>query len=264
VIIPSKNNNRLLFPAIDSLFAHTRYTNLEVLVADTGSTPECKVDFIRRYGSDKRVRMIEYDYYNFAKINNDVVRNHVSADTEYLLFMNNDIEVLNDAISLMVSVFASPQSRNGSVGVRLHYPDGLLQHLGMRFVKSRISEAWGVTHFGIGREFNPKDINGNAIETDGNTAAFMMTPKSLFNEIGGFNETYEKCFEDVEYMIRCTELGYHHVTVTDAVCVHYEGASRGKGRNGFVKPDVDRIAKVIAECYGDQRHVRHIPQKESI
>ena len=42
------------------------------------------------------ISLIEYDYYNFAKINNDVVKNHVTNEYEFLLFCNNDIMLLNN------------------------------------------------------------------------------------------------------------------------------------------------------------------------
>ena len=48
---------------------------------------------------------MEFDYYNFAQINNEVVYEYVSNDTELVLFCNNDIELINDAISRMVSVW---------------------------------------------------------------------------------------------------------------------------------------------------------------
>ena len=72
-----------------------RYT---IFIADTGSSTE-EIDQIKKYiyGFDN-VKLIEYDYYNFAKINNDVVKNHVSDDIDFLLFCNNDIKILNDVI----------------------------------------------------------------------------------------------------------------------------------------------------------------------
>mgnify|MGYP000085323662 CR=1 FL=1 len=45
------------------------------------------------------VNLIEYDYYNFAKINNDVVKHHITNEYEYLLFCNNDIKLLNNVKS---------------------------------------------------------------------------------------------------------------------------------------------------------------------
>ena len=60
---------------------------------------------IREYCKDQDVKLIEFEFYHFAGTNNDVVRDHCDNDTDLLLFCNNDIELINDAISEMVSLY---------------------------------------------------------------------------------------------------------------------------------------------------------------
>ena len=127
--------------------------------------------------------------------------------------------------------------------------------MGMQMFESLRSGKWGVTHLGLKHTFNPAMMHGkNALESDGNTAAFMMTPRAVFEEIGGFNESYEKCFEDVEYAVECTKRGYTHLTVVDAVCIHYEGATRGRGAKGITQNDTVRIATLLYDYYSSDGH----------
>ena len=101
IVIPSKNNFEYLKSCIDSLLK-TNYENYKIYLADTGSD-EFVLNQIKEYLTDKKnVKLILFDYYNFAKINNIVVDFHVDNDTELLLFCNDDIVMMNDAISLMV------------------------------------------------------------------------------------------------------------------------------------------------------------------
>ena len=98
-----------------------------------------------------------YDYYNFAKINNDVVKNHVSEDTELLLFSNNDIKVLNNAISQMVEVYLKNKKGIGTIGARLHFEDNTIQHGGIvTFLGQNNNGKYsvGLSHQGIKSYYN--------------------------------------------------------------------------------------------------------------
>ena len=70
-----------------------------------------------------------------------------------------------------------------------------------------------------------KSVNYNSI---GNTGAFLLIKKSLFNEINGFNENYIECFEDVELNLECLLKNKKNITVSDAVAYHHESVSRNR------------------------------------
>jgi glycosyltransferase involved in cell wall biosynthesis len=107
VIIPTKSKLDILFKCLDSFRNKSNYNNYKIYIADTGSSDN-EILSIQNYIDNhdyQRYELIRYDYYNFAKINNDVVNNHIDKDTELLLFSNNDIELLNDAVSIMVDQY---------------------------------------------------------------------------------------------------------------------------------------------------------------
>jgi len=229
IIIPTKNNfDELLEPCIQSIVDNTVYGNYKIYIADTGSDEE-ELNKTKKYietinTNDILIELIEYDYYHFAKINNDVVKNKIDSDTELLLFCNNDIEMLNDAITTLVKVH-NDTKKVGTVGARLHYEDGSIQHLGVSLQVNSKDELL-ITHKYI--KWDNENIRNSKTEslTHGNTAAFMLVSKELFLEIGGFNEVYTECFEDVEFNLQCLIKNKVNVTCSKAVCYHLESQTR--------------------------------------
>jgi len=233
IIIPTKNKaDELLLPCLFSICSNTVYENYKIYVADTGSDEEelnktkAFIDSVNKTsGTGKsHIELIEYDYYHFAKINNDVVKSKIDSDTELLLFCNNDIEMLNDAITTLVKVH-SETKKVGTVGARLHYEDGSIQHLGVS-LQVNSKEELLITHKYI--RWDNENVRSSKTEslTHGNTAAFMLVSKELFLEIGGFNEIYNECFEDVEFNLQCLIKNKANVTTSKAVCYHFESQTR--------------------------------------
>ena len=235
IIIPTKNNvDELLIPCVKSIIDNTKYENYTIYIADTGSSKD-EIEKIKDFACEMTsthhtsrvrnlVKVIEFDYYHFSKINNDVVKNKIDSDTELLLFCNNDIEMLNDAITTLVKVH-SETKKVGTVGARLHYEDGSVQHLGISLQVNSKDELL-ITHKYI--KWDNENIRNSKTEslTHGNTAAFMLVSKELFLEIGGFNEIYNECFEDVEFNLQCLIKNKINITTNKAVCYHLESQTR--------------------------------------
>lgn len=221
LIIPNKNNSDLLIDCIKSFYAFCNPNLFEVFIADTGSENEEfeKINkFIENYTN---IHFIKYDYYNFAKVNNDVVKNYVTKEFEFLLFCNNDIKILNNVIYNMLKIFKT-QPKVGTVGARLHYGDGTIQHDGVIcfFNKERNLIT---SHKSIHNYYN---YSIGIHEVIGNTAALMMIKKNIFELCGGFNETYTTCFEDVQLNLTCIVNGLHNYCDGSSVAIHYESQTR--------------------------------------
>jgi GT2 family glycosyltransferase len=247
IIIPTKGNIELLTKCVDSIWEKDNYPLMKIYIADTGSTPEEKREIKRliskhSFMSDRPRDMvlIEYDYYNFAKINNDVVWNHVEDDIDILLFCNNDIELINNAITRMVEVMVKNKSV-GTVGSRLHFGDGSIQHGGViAFLDQQ--RRIRISHGGLRSYYNYPAQNK---EVFGNTAAFMMIKKDIFNKIGGFNQGYKECFEDVELNIDCLQRNLKNYFVSDAVCYHYESQTRKNDPQKLEREGEDYTKRLI-------------------
>jgi GT2 family glycosyltransferase len=224
IVIPTKGKLNLLFDCINSFMEFSNNVNYEVFIADTGSTEEEKNilrDYITQNIEKIKIHLIEYNYYNFAKINNDVVKNHVTRDFEFLMFCNNDIKLLNNVMYGMLQTFKS-NPRTGTVGARLHFGDNTVQHDGI-FFGLDTERKLGVSHKNLRSYYN---FSTTTNKVAGNTAGLLMMRKNLFEKIGGFNESYRVCFEDVELNLQCIVHGFENICDGSLVAYHYESQTR--------------------------------------
>lgn len=246
IIIPTKNKLDLLFTTVDSIFEHCNPNLFDVFIADTGSSNEEKESIRNRY-SNKNVNLIEYDYYNFAKINNDVVKNHLTNEYEFLLFCNNDIKIMNNVVYGMLKTFKE-NPKTGTVGCRLHYEDNTIQHDGIVGIVNK-NKVFGVTHFNLNSYYNFK-INQH--ELIGSTGALLMIRKSVFEKCGYFNEGYINCFEDVELNMMCLTLGFKNIYDGNLVSYHLESQSRNEDEKNIEKLTMDyklRLLPFVSDNY---------------
>ncbi len=102
------------------------------------------------------------------------------------------------------------------------YPDGRLQHAGIVLLPS------GPTHVHIAKPGNYPGYFGSTL-TPRNysavTAAAMLTPTEAFDELGGFDTTFARDFNDVDYCLRLRAAGYRVAWTPYAHLTHHEGAS---------------------------------------
>jgi len=225
VIIPTKSKTDVLFKCLDSFREKSTYQNYKIYIADTGSSEEeikSINDYINLWNSE-RYKLIQYDYYNFARINNDVVNYHIDSDTELLLFSNNDIELLNDALSIMVDYYNKHKNDVGTIGARLHYPNKTIQHAGIKLSINRDNKLF-VLNRGNRSYYNYE--SRTVLNVFGNTGAFLMISKNLFNKSNGFNENYKVCFEDVELSVKQVINNKINIFCGEAVCIHHESLTR--------------------------------------
>ena len=242
IIIPTKGNINLLKQCINSIHDYDGYTNFKIYIADTGSSDEEKTEIKSFISKMSYINLIEYDFYNFAVINNDVVENQMDKDTEVILFCNNDIKLQNNAITRMMDVYIKNKKNVGTIGCRLHYEDNTVQHSGVVMFLHQNRQV-GITHYGLRSYYTYH----NCLKRDvfGNTAAFMMIPKKLFDEIGGFNTEYRECFEDVQLNVECINRNKDNMFVGEAVCYHYESQTRNKSEDKLKRESEDYTNRII-------------------
>lgn len=220
IIIPTRDRLDLLQRCIESIERKPAYDNYEIIVVDNGSkSPETLT-----YLADTPHRVIhDYGRFNYSRLNNAAAR---EADGKYLLFLNNDTEILSpEWLSAMIEHAQRPEV--GAVGAKLLYPDGRIQHAGV--VLGPLGMAAHAHRFaspvpGSGY-FNFPNIVRNYSAV---TAACMMVRRDLFLEIGGFDEqNLPVAFNDIDLCLRLRESGHIVVYTPYAVVRHYESASRG-------------------------------------
>lgn len=222
VIIPTKNQLLLLRECIGSL-KKTTYKNYQIVIIDNESDEPETLDYLSSIPHTVLKIGNEGQGFNFAAINNRAAE---QVDSDYLVFMNNDVEVISpDWLSQMVG-FAN-SSKVGAVGARLLYPDGRIQHAGV---------VHGLHHGLAGHAFKlaPNWDNGYLSYTKVSrnysavTAACLLTPRKLFLDSGGFDsDHFAVAYNDADYCYRLVEAGYRCVYCSTAELFHKEGTTRG-------------------------------------
>jgi GT2 family glycosyltransferase len=222
VIIPTKGNVEMLFDCVNSFYEHCNSELFDIFIADTGSTDIEKEWIKTNIIPLGNVKLIEYDYYNFAKINNDVVKNHIDDSYEFLLFSNKDIKLLNNVVYGMLKIFKENKN-TGTVGCRLHFEDNTVQHDGILTMINKNNHLL-ISHKNFRNYYNHS--LSQLEDVIGNTAALMMIRKKTFEIVGMFNENYKICFEDVELNYKCKIMGYNNLFNGSLVAYHYESLTR--------------------------------------
>lgn len=223
IIIPTKNLGNILDNCLKSIFEKTTYLNYEVLVIDNGSTEIETQDVINKWKlrEPNRFRCEVLDIpFNFSKINNYAVE---QARGEYLLFLNNDTEVISgDWLEAMVEQAQRPCI--GAVGALLLYPDNTIQHAGVVCVGGLAGHSH--KHYSSGSPgyfFQVQTINNYLAVT----AACLMCRREVFETIGGFEEELSVAFNDIDLCFKMIEKGYRNIYLPHVVLYHYESKSRG-------------------------------------
>ena len=221
ILIPNKDQKDTLDQCLKSIEARTDYENYEIIIIENNSTEQEKFEYYKQIKNPK-IRVIEWkDEFNYSAINNFGVRH---AKGEYLLFLNNDIEVINsDWLGEMLS--NCQREEVGAVGAKLYYPDNTVQHAG---VIVGIGGVAGSVFVGLKRGYtgymHRASIQQNLSAV---TAACMMVKKSVFEEVGGFEEELKVAFNDIDFCLKIREKGHLIVYDPYVELYHYESKTRG-------------------------------------
>lgn len=221
ILIPNKDQKDTLDQCLKSIEEHTDYENYEIIIIENNSTEKETFEYYKQIKNPK-IRVIEWkDEFNYSAINNFGVRH---AKGEYLLFLNNDIEVIhNDWLGEMLS--NCQREEVGAVGAKLYYPDNTVQHAG---VIVGIGGVAGSVFVGLKRGYTGY-MHRASIQQDLSavTAACMMVKKSVFEEVGGFEEKLKVAFNDIDFCLKIREKGHLIVYDPYVELYHYESKTRG-------------------------------------
>lgn len=226
IIIPTKDSVPVLKTCIDSVLEKTTYGNYEIVIVENNSTEDETFEYYDILSRDERIAVARWpEGFNFSKLMNFGV-SHAKGD--YFLFLNNDTEVITpDWLERMVGICQRPDV--GVVGVRLWYPDEVLQHTGVTLVRTN-----GATHLGNGLPKGDLGYFGLAGKTQdllAVTAACMMTKRSVFDEVDGFEDEFASSYNDVDFCFKVVEAGKLVVYTPYVELYHYESLSRGEDDN---------------------------------
>ena len=224
IIIPTRNNYKLLKNCIKSIVGKTHYNKYEIIIVDNNSDEEQSLNFLNKIGNEPNINVLEDKReFNFSAINNRAVE---YAKGEFICFLNDDTEVISaEWLTEMLSI--AVQKGVGAVGAKLWYPNNTLQHGGVILGIGGIgSHAHKHLPKGSVGYFNRAKL---IQEFSAVTAACMIVSKRLFSQVGGFDEeNLAVAFNDVDLCLKLRELNYRIVWTPFAELYHHESISRGE------------------------------------
>ena len=213
IVIPTRDRVELLRNCIDSIESLSTYPNWSITIVDNDSVdPETLA-----YLEQTRHRVVRKPgHFNYSRLVN-LGRSQI--DAPYMLTVNNDVTVISrDWIEALLEQVQRPEV--GVAGGRLLYPDGRVQHEGIGlgnvrggYIAANLDAWW------MGRVI--RDVSAV-------TGACQMVKVAVFDEVGGYDETLQVGFNDVDFCLRVHKAGYLIVYTPHAELSHPESASRGK------------------------------------
>ena len=223
VIIPNKDHTDDLELCLFSMTRKSTYRNYEILIVENNSEKEETFEYYRKLPDRyPKARVLTWEKeFNYSAINNFAAK---EAKGEYLLFLNNDVEILTP--DWMEEMLQNCQQENvAAVGAKLYYPDDTIQHagvvLGLGGIAGHIMCRASREDPGyFGRMISVQEISAV-------TAACMMVKKSDFDAVGGLDETFQVAFNDIDLCMKFRAAGKKIIFTPYAELYHYESKSRG-------------------------------------
>ena len=231
-IVICSRNPVLAAECLNAVRATTAYDRYEIVLVDHRAAMQ---SLAGKFGA---IRISYTNDFNFARMCNTGVQ---AASGGLLLFLNDDtIPLDRDWMGLMAAQAERPDV--GAVGALLTYPDGRIQHAGVY-----LGTPNGAGHPG-------RLTNGSPIwpwlrmtrEQSAVTAACLMMRRGVFDELGGFDESFPVNYNDVDLCLRSGQKGYKVILEADARVEHRESTSRKTGiRYGERRRFLDRWSREI-------------------
>lgn len=224
IVIANKDHLSDLAKCIESINYKSTYKNIEIIIVENNSTDEKLFEYYDTLDKINNISVVKYEgAFNYAAINNLGVS---KAKGEYVILLNNDTEIITgDWIEEMLMY--AQRSDVGAVGAKLYYSDDTIQHAGI-VIGLGAHRSAGHTHYRM-----PKENLGYmgklmyAQDVSAVTGACLMVKKSLYDQVGGLDESFAVALNDVDFCLRLRELGYLNIFTPFAELYHYESKSRG-------------------------------------
>jgi len=247
ILIPTKNQGRLLRRCISTLCELTDYEEIEIIVIDHETSEKNALEFI--YSLKEKGNFLVTEFFGEFNFSAQINQAAELASGEILVLLNNDTEVIEkDWLKRLVSQVSRPAV--GIAGPILLFSNGTIQHAG---IHPGFDGLMGHGH---------KHLKGNSDgyfgrlkvvhEVAAVTGACLAIEKKTWELLNGLDE---KClpvaYNDVDLCLKARKEGFRVLLVPDAKLLHHESVSRGIDKEIFDNPRLIRELSVMSERWGD-------------
>ena len=222
IVIPFRDQAQMLRVCLESILNKTTYGNYDIVLVNNSSEQSETYEYLNVVKDNPKIKIIEYNgAFNYSAITNYAVS---QIESDYMIFLNNDTEIISKGWIEAMLEFGQ-RVDVGAVGALLYYPNDTIQHAGIIIGVGNVA---GHSHKHFKRKSNgyygriQEVHNLSAV-----TAACMLTRRSVFEEVNGFDDNLSHAFNDVDYCLKIKERGYQIVYTPYAELYHHESLSRG-------------------------------------
>lgn len=223
VIIVNYNTSKLVHDCINSIYKHTKQIEfVEIIVVDNNSLND-NLELLR---NDKRFLFIELNKnIGFGKANN---KGREFATGEFLFFLNPDIILLNDAITILAK-YLEENRDVAVVGGNLYDMNMKPTHSYRYLFPSLFTEIDLSCKRILSRFFLTKNYefnySGNPLEVSYITGADLMVRTDIFDSVGKFDPDFFMYYEETDLCHRIKAIGFSIKSIPNAKMIHLEGKS---------------------------------------
>jgi GT2 family glycosyltransferase len=224
IVIVNYNVRYFLELCLLSVQKASKNIESEIIVVDNVSSDGSCEMLVQNYPDVQLIQNTKN--VGFSKANNQGV---AKAKGEYVLILNPDTVVSETTFEKMLH-FADQKINVGAIGAQLVDGAGVFlpeSKRGIPTLKATFFKLTGLnakkgTYYNHGLD---KDDNGQVEILVG---AFMMLKKSVYQEIGGFDEDYFMYGEDIDLSFRLLKKGYQNYYFGATKTIHFKGESTRK------------------------------------
>lgn len=234
IVIPNKDHAADLKRCVTSILEKSTYENYEIVIVENGSETKEIFDYYTSLKEYDNIRVVTYEKpegqngFNYSAVNNFGVK---QTKGDYILLLNNDTEVIT--VNWMEELLMYAQREDvGAAGAKLYYGNKTIQHAGV-VLQLGAHRTAGHSHYGQSREnLGYMGRLCYAQNVSAVTGACLLVKKSLFEEVGGLDESFAISLNDVDFCLKLREKGLLNVFTPFAELYHYESVSRGLDDSG--------------------------------
>ena len=221
IITPNYNGVEFLYKYFKSLSQDSDHIG-EVIIIDNGST-DSSLDYIKKNTFSFPVVVIENnENLGFAPAVNQGI---LKSKYDYIFSLNNDTEVKKGSIKAMLDLICDDDVFSVQAKMLQAQNKKLIDDAGDEY------NLLGWTKK-IGENQN-SDNYSQVFEIFSSCAGAALYKKSVFTEIGLFDDNFFAYMEDVDLAIRSQIYGYKNLMCPDAIVYHIGSATSGSRYNEF-------------------------------
>jgi GT2 family glycosyltransferase len=230
ILIVTYNSERQIRACLQSVLDQRDHVSQQIIVLDNASTDQT-VALVRKEFPDVELVTPGRNLGFAAGVNAAAGL----ADSEFLLLLNPDTEILDHAVDVIVD-FARARPAHGLYGGRTLKPDGSLEPSscwGLPTLWSMALFAFGLTTLAPRNCWlDPESLGAwprdTVREVGVITGCFLLLSRAVWQRLGGLDERYFMYGEDVDLALRAHLAGYRPIVCPDARLVHEVGQSSAK------------------------------------